>query len=75
MFGRGSPEGTRVCGITHCIASGVFLLSCDDSAGALGLVQGSFATNNSFSLRGPSAGPAADFRDGIPVVRHGRFVG
>lgn len=67
--GGGGGEGKRMgWRTTHGIASGIFLLSRDDGAGPLGLVQCSFASDNSFSLRRPTAGLAADFRDGIPIV-------
>ena len=55
-------------GFTHGVTGGIFLLGGDDAAGALGLVQGSFAADNSFSLGGPTAGLTANFRNGVPIV-------
>lgn len=58
------------------VSGGEFLFGGDDGAGALGFVQGAFAADDGFALRGAAVGFAADFGDGVPLVHgEGWFVG
>lgn len=58
-------------GGAYGVASGVFLLGADYGAGALGFVEGAFATDDGLALGGPAVGLTADLGDGVPVVGHG----
>lgn len=60
----------KIVRLTYCISGGEFLFRRDDGAGALGFVQGAFASNDGFSLPAAAAGFAADFGYRFPVV-HG----
>lgn len=53
---------------TDGVAGSEFLLCGHDGATTLGLVQGSFATDDGLAGGGPAPGLAANLRDGIPVV-------
>ena len=53
---------------TYGVASGKLLLGADDGSATLGLVNGSFASDNGLALRGTSAGLAADLGYGVPIV-------
>ena len=62
--------------MTYCVSTGVFLLCGDYCSASLGSVEGTFTADNCLTLRGTAFGLAADFGDGIPVVRHvGGFGG
>lgn len=61
-------EGGDWDGSTYDIASGVLLLGCEDTARALGGVQGALALDDSLTgATGAAAGLAADLGDGVPV--------
>jgi hypothetical protein len=55
---------------TYRVASTELLLGIQDGAAALCLVQRRLASDDCLALSAATAGPAADLRDGIPVV-HG----
>lgn len=55
---------------TYGVASSEFLLCGYDGSSPLGLIQSSFATDDSFAGGGPSTGLATDLGHGIPVLRH-----
>ena len=55
-------------GGTYGIACGELLLGADDGSATLGLVEGSFASDNGLALRGASAGLAADLGYRVPIV-------
>ena len=55
-------------GKTYGVACGEFLLGADDGSATLSLVDCSLSSDNSFALRGASAGLAPNLGNGIPVV-------
>lgn len=60
----------REIGEAYGVASSELFLGGYDGSRSLGLVQGSFAADDSLACGGPTAGLAADLSYGIPVVRH-----
>lgn len=66
MGWRGKRGGVKTYGVSGC----VFFFCADDGAGALGLVQSSFASDDGFALGGAAAGFASDLGDRVPVVCH-----
>lgn len=56
--------------MAYDITGSEFLLCTDDSTGTLSSVQSALATDDSLTLRGPSARLAPDLGDGVPIVRH-----
>ena len=69
MGWRGGGEGggkDSTYGVPCCI----FLFCGYDLTGTLGSIKSTFATDDSFTLRGAATGLAADFSDGVPIVGH-----